>query len=117
MPVVPVPCPCGTGTTEPNPLDCDPVPMCARFRGISGPDTWSLPAGVESFSVHIVCGQVTITDCSGEATQVNEGCGDLEFSAPGTPCAPGVFCTPFTIAIPVDSAVYVNYSAPCGSGV
>lgn len=92
---------------------CQPTPMCARFSGISGPDQWVMPEGTESFSVSIACGPITLTDCSGEVTVINESCGNVQFSAPGTKCAPGVLCAPFTIDIPDGSAVYVSWLEPC----
>lgn len=108
--------PCTPGGPGPGPEPCVPPRMCARFAGISGPDQWSLPDNVESFSLSIVCGPITITDCAGEATVMNEGCGNLQFAAPGGPCAPGSFCTPFTVDIPDGSAVYINWLELCEDG-
>lgn len=112
MAVTVVPCPCGTGTEPPPTFDCDPVPMCARTRGLTGPEVWALPAGVESFAIDIICGPITVTDCTGEATVINE-CGSLQYSAPALGCTPGVFCTPFTVTIPADSQAYIRYVMPC----
>lgn len=97
-------------------VDCTPTPMCARLSGISGPDQWVMPEGVESLNISIVCGPVTITDCSGEVTVLNEACGHLSWSAPPTDCEPGVLCSPFTIDVPENSAVYVNWTEPCQTG-
>ena len=113
MPFTPAPCPCGPGDTPGPGLDCDPVPMCPQFAGLSGPEVWSLPAGVESFTIDVVCGPITITDCQGEVTVVNE-CGSLSYAAPSLGCTPGAFCTPFTLTVPADSAAYVKFLTPCG---
>jgi hypothetical protein len=118
MAVTVVPCAnCGGGSGPgpgPDPAECEPVPMCARFTGISGPDQWSLPADVESFTIDVICGPITVTDCGGEATIVNE-CGSIQFGAPSLGCNPGVFCTPFTVDVPEGSSIYVKYNVPCGS--
>lgn len=95
------------------PEPCTPVPMCARLSGISGPDTWTLPDGAESVTISILCGPVTVTDCGGEATVLNEGCGTLSWTAPSGDCKPGKLCTPLTVDIPEGSAVYVQWTEPC----
>lgn len=95
---------------------CEPVRLCPQLLGISGPDSWSMPEGTESVAVTVACGPVTITDCAGNATVVNE-CGvSLNWSAPGSDCGPGSLCTPFAVDLPEGAAVYINFLSPCDQG-
>jgi hypothetical protein len=88
---------------------------CARLAGISGPDTWSLPDGVDSLNISVVCPPVTVTDCTGEPTVINE-CGNLNWTAPATStCEVRPLCTPFVVDIPDGSAVYIQWTEPCVS--
>ena len=95
---------------------CRPTPMCARLFGLSGPELWSMPEGTESLAVTVACGPVTITDCSGQATVVNECGTGFTWAAPPVDCAPGRLCTPFTVDVPQGSAVYLNLLIPCDMG-
>ncbi|MFE6549663.1 hypothetical protein ACFVHS_14890 [Streptomyces sp. NPDC057746] len=107
------PLPAGAGPC-PNPGDCDPVPMCPQLLGLTGPETWTVPAATESVSVTVACGPVTVTDCAGNATVINE-CGTaFSWSAPGSPCAPGVLCGSLAVDVPDGAAAYIQWSAPCG---
>ncbi|MCF3960619.1 hypothetical protein [Streptomyces fuscigenes] len=109
----PGPLPAGAGPC-PDTADCPPVPMCPQLLGLTGPETWSVPDRTESVSVTVACGPVTVTDCAGNATAINE-CGvGFSWSAPGTPCAPGVLCGSLAVDVPEGSAAYVQWSAPCG---
>lgn len=99
------------------PLPCDPQPVCARFSGVAGPDVWELPEGVESLSVSIICGEgITVTDCAGEQTVMNEGCGTISWSAPQSgSCTPNTLCRPFTVALPEGAAAYFSWiETDCG---
>lgn len=95
---------------------CRPVPMCPQLLGLSGPETWSMPDGTESVAVTVVCGPVTITDCAGNATQVNECGASFTWSAPPTDCAPGRLCVPFTVDVAEGAAVYLTLLGPCDLG-
>lgn len=95
---------------------CRPTPMCPQLLGLSGPETWDMPEGTESLSVTVACGPVTVTDCAGNSTQINECGTTFNWAAPPTECAPGRLCTPFTVAVPDGSAVYINFLAPCDQG-
>lgn len=95
---------------------CRPTPMCPQLLGLSGPETWALPERVESLAITVACGPVTITDCAGNATQVNECGAAFSWSAPPVDCQPGRLCTPFTVDVPEGSAVYLNLLAPCDLG-
>lgn len=95
-------------------VDCDPTPMCARLVGMTGPDQWVMPAGTESINLSVACGPITVTDCSGEATVINECSTSFSWAAPSTRCAPGQLCAPFTVDVPDGSAVYLNFLVPCG---
>lgn len=96
--------------------ECRPAPMCAQLLGLSGPETWTMPEGTESLSINVVCGPVTITDCVGNATVVNECGTGFQWAAPPAECAPGRLCGPFTVEVPEGSAVYVNFLSPCALG-
>lgn len=95
---------------------CRPVPMCPHLVGLSGPDVWELPEDAESLSITVVCGPVTITDCTGQPTVINECGAVFSWSAPAAQCAPGRLCGPVTVDLPEGSAVYINYLAPCSVG-
>jgi hypothetical protein len=111
----PGPLPAGAGPC-PDAVDCEPVPMCPQLLGVTGPETWTIPDGTESVSVTVACGPVTITDCAGNATVINE-CGTaFSWAAPGTPCAPGVLCGAFSVDVPEGAAAYVQWSIPCPPG-
>lgn len=96
-------------TAEP----CVPVPMCARLTSITGPGDWLAPDGIESVSLHVTAGPVTVIDCAGEETALPDGCGTLSWSAPGTSCVPGTLCGPFVVIVPAESTVLVNWLEPC----
>ncbi|MET7809754.1 hypothetical protein ABZT26_02705 [Streptomyces sp. NPDC005395] len=96
--------------------DCRPTPMCPQLLGLSGPELWQLPEGVESLAITVACGPVTITDCAGNATTVNECGAGFSWAAPTGDCAPGSLCTPFSVDVPEGSAVYLNLLAPCDLG-
>jgi hypothetical protein len=90
--------------------------MCPELLGLTGPETWTMPAGTESLSLSVACGPVTVTDCEGNATVVNE-CGTaFSWAAPSTACEPGVLCGPVTIDVPEGSAAYVQWTHPCDAG-
>ncbi|BBA98353.1 hypothetical protein RVR_4501 [Actinacidiphila reveromycinica] len=92
---------------------CQPTVLCPQLLGISGPDSWSMPEGTESVAVTVACGPVTITDCAGNATVVNE-CGTaFQWAAPPSGCQPGALCAPFTVDLPEGAAVYINFLSPC----
>lgn len=95
---------------------CRPTPMCPQLLGLSGPETWSMPDGTESVAVTVACGPVTITDCAGNTTQINECGASFTWSAPPTDCAPGRLCAPFTVDVPEGAAVYLNLLTPCDLG-
>lgn len=95
---------------------CRPVPMCPQLLGYSGPDTWVMPEGTESLAVTVACGPVTITDCAGNTTVVNECGTSFNWAAPAGGCTPGALCGPFTVDLPDGSAVYINFLAPCNLG-
>lgn len=102
---------------EPGPVPCDPQPVCARFSGVAGPDVWELPEGVESLSVSIICGEgITVTDCAGEQTVMNEGCGTISWAAPQSgSCTPNTLCRPFTVELPEGAAAYFSWiETDCG---
>lgn len=108
------------GTTPYTPVgevgecgQCRPTPMCAQLLGLSGPETWTMPEGTESLALTVVCGPVSVTDCAGMSTTVNECGATFTWSAPPTDCAPGRLCTPFTVGVPEGSAVYLNFLTPC----
>ncbi|MFJ3274019.1 hypothetical protein [Streptomyces sp. NPDC086776] len=96
--------------------ECEPVPMCPQLLGITGPDTWTVPAGTESLAVTVTCGPVTITDCSGNATVVNECGAAFNWAATGTRCEPGELCGPVTVDVADEATVYVQWISPCGQG-
>lgn len=106
----PGPPPDGTGQCG----ERSPTPMCAQLLGLSGPETWNMPEGTESVSVAVVCGPVTITDCAGNSTAVNECGTTFQWAAPVTGGgAPPALCTPFTVDVPEGAAVYINLVTPC----
>lgn len=90
--------------------------MCPQLLGITGPDTWTVPAGTESLAVTVTCGPVTITDCSGNATVVNECGTSFNWAATGTRCEPGELCGPVTVDVADGTTVYVQWISPCGQG-
>lgn len=97
--------------------ECRPTPMCPQLVGMSGPDTWVMPEGTESLSINVACGPITVTDCAGNATVVNECGTGFQWSAPTTSaCAPPSLCGPFTVDVPEGAAVYINYLTPCTAG-
>ncbi|WP_309317394.1 hypothetical protein [Streptomyces salinarius] len=96
--------------------ECRPTPMCAQLLGLSGPELWSMPEGTESLAVTVACGPVTLTDCAGNTTTVNECGATFSWAAPPGDCQPGQLCTPFTVDVPEGSAVYLNLLAPCDLG-
>lgn len=112
------------GTTPYTPVgevgecrECRPTPMCAQLVGLSGPETWVMPERTESLSINVACGPITITDCAGNATVVNECGTGFQWAAPPTGgCEPPVLCTPFTVDVPEGAAVYINFVTPCGMG-
>lgn len=94
---------------------CEPVAMCPTLLGLSGPETWTMPEGTESLAVTVVCGPVTVTDCAGNSTVINECGTSFSWAAPAsTGCAPPGLCTPFTVGVPEGAAVYLSFLAPCG---
>lgn len=95
---------------------CRPTPMCPQLLGLSGPETWSMPEGTESLALTVACGPVTVTDCAGMATVINECGASFTWSAPPTECAPGRLCTPFTVEVPEGAAVYLSLLTPCDMG-
>jgi len=111
------------GTTPYTPVgevgecgQCRPTPMCAQLLGLSGPETWSMPEGTESLALTVACGPVTVTDCQGMATTINECGASFSWSAPSTECAAGRLCTPLTVDVPEGAAVYLNLLTPCDMG-
>ncbi|MGW4731831.1 hypothetical protein ACWEQC_22155 [Streptomyces shenzhenensis] len=96
--------------------ECRPVQLCPQLLGISGPDSWTMPDGTESLAVTVACGPVTITDCAGSTTVVNECGTSFQWSAPPGDCQPGSLCTPFTVDLPEGAAVYINFLSPCDQG-
>ncbi|MFF1834232.1 hypothetical protein ACFVXE_08505 [Streptomyces sp. NPDC058231] len=96
---------------------CEPVAMCPQLLGLSGPETWNMPPGTESVSITVLCGPVTVTDCTGAATVINE-CGTaFSWSAPSTnSCEPGRLCDPFTVDLPEGATAYIQWLSPCASG-
>lgn len=95
---------------------CRPTPMCPQLVGLSGPETWTMPEETESLSVTVACGPVTITDCSGNTTVVNECGTTFRWAAPPADCRPGRLCGPVTIDVPDGAAVYINVLTPCALG-
>ncbi|MTE20283.1 hypothetical protein F0L17_14430 [Streptomyces sp. TRM43335] len=95
---------------------CRPTPMCPQLVGLSGPETWDMPEGTESLSITVACGPVTVTDCAGNSTVVNECNTAFRWSAPPGDCAPGRLCGPFTVDVPDGAAVYINFLSPCDLG-
>ena len=95
---------------------CRPTPMCPQLFGLSGPELWSMPEGTESLAVTVACGPVTITDCSGQATVINERGTSFTWSAPPVDCQPGRLCAPVTVDIPEGAAAYINLLIPCDMG-
>lgn len=95
---------------------CRPTPMCPSLVGLSGPEVWEMPERTESISLSVVCGPVTVTDCTGAPTVINECGASFNWSAPATSCAPGELCGPFTIELPEGAAVYINLLSPCDLG-
>lgn len=97
--------------------ECRPTPMCPQLLGLTGPETWVMPEGTESLAITVACGPVVITDCAGNATQVNECGSAFSWSAPATgACEPAALCTPFTVDVPEGAAVYINFMSPCHLG-
>lgn len=97
--------------------ECRPTPMCPQLLGLSGPETWTMPPGTESLAVTVACGPVTVTDCAGNATQINECGTSFSWASPASAsCAPPALCTPFTVDLPEGAAVYINFLAPCDFG-
>ncbi|MGO4757473.1 hypothetical protein AB4212_54220, partial [Streptomyces sp. 2MCAF27] len=95
---------------------CEPAPLCPQLLGLSGPETWAMPEGTESVSLQVACGPVIVTDCAGNATQINE-CGTaLNWSAPPGSCSPSALCTPFTVQVLDGAAAYINFLGPCDQG-
>lgn len=94
---------------------CRPTPMCPQLLGLTGPETWTMPEDTASLSITVACGPVTITDCAGNSTVVNE-CGNFQWAAPPADCAPGRLCTPVTVDVPEGAAVYLNFLTPCTLG-
>ncbi|WP_329368727.1 hypothetical protein OG896_24550 [Streptomyces sp. NBC_00669] len=94
--------------------ECEPVPMCPQLLGITGPEMWTVPAGTESLAVSVTCGPVTITDCSGNATVINECGATFNWAATGTRCEPGQLCGPVTVDVAEGATVYVQWLSPCG---
>ncbi|MEZ7005833.1 hypothetical protein [Streptomyces sp. AD55] len=95
---------------------CRPTPMCARLLGLSGPEVWEMPEGTESLAVTVACGPVTVTDCTGAATVINECGTSFSWAAPSGDCQPGRLCTPLTVTVPEGAAVYLNLLTPCDLG-
>lgn len=111
------------GTTPYTPIgeiaecgQCRPTPMCPTLLGLSGPETWSMPEGTESLAITVACGPVTVTDCRGNATVINECGTGFTWAAPPTECRPGRLCTPLTVDVPEGAAVYLNLLIPCDMG-
>ncbi|MFJ7489685.1 hypothetical protein ACIQZB_00240 [Streptomyces sp. NPDC097727] len=97
--------------------ECRPAPMCPQLLGLAGPETWTMPEGTESLTVTVVCGPVTVTDCAGNATTINECGTSFSWAAPATgACEPAALCSPFTVDVPEGAAVYINFVSPCGMG-
>lgn len=96
---------------------CRPAPMCPRLLGLSGPESWEMPEGTESVSVTVACGPVTIIDCAGNPTRINECGTTFSWSAPPTGgCEAATLCSPFVVDIPADGAAYISFLAPCDLG-
>lgn len=95
---------------------CRPVPMCPQLIGLSGPEVWEMPEGTESVSLNVACGPVTVTDCAGNATVINECGTGFQWAAPPADCRPGTLCTPFTVDVPPGSAAYLTFLTPCTTG-
>lgn len=98
----------------PGAQPCEPVAMCPQLVGLAGPETWEMPDGAESVSLSVVCGPVTVTDCTGHETRINECGANVSWSAPGGGCAPGVLCGPLTVEVPEGAAAYIHLLSPCG---
>lgn len=99
--------------------DCDtcrPTPMCPQLLGLTGPEVWEMPEGTESLAVTVACGPVTVTDCTGMATVVNEPGASFNWAATPGDCAPGRLCRPFTVTVPEGAAVYLTLLTPCDLG-
>lgn len=100
-------------------IDCDecapcrPAPMCPQLLGLSGPETWTMPDGTESLAVTVACGPITVADCAGTATVINERGPTFSWAAAASSCAPGSLCGPVTVEVPDGSAVYVQWLSPC----
>lgn len=95
---------------------CPDVPLCPQLLGLSGPETWTMPEGTESLAVTVACGPVTVTDCAGNATVINECGTSFTWAAPPAECGPGALCGPVTIDVPEGAAVYINFLTPCAQG-
>lgn len=112
------------GTTPYTPVgeigecgQCHPAPMCPQLIGLSGPETWLMPEGTESVSLTVACGPVTVTDCAGHSTQINECGTSFNWGAPSSGgCEPAALCSPFTVDVPDGAAAYITYVSPCGTG-
>ncbi|WP_086778056.1 hypothetical protein [Streptomyces griseus] len=97
--------------------ECRPAPMCPQLLGLSGPETWDMPEGTESLAITVACGPVTVTDCAGNTTVINECGSAFSWAAPSTgACEPAALCSPFTVDVPEGAAVYINFVSPCGMG-
>ncbi|MFE0763691.1 hypothetical protein [Streptomyces smyrnaeus] len=96
--------------------ECRPTPMCPQLLGLSGPETWTMPEGTESLSVTVACGPVTVIDCAGSSTVINECGAVFQWAAPPADCRPGRLCGPFTVDVPTGAAVYLNFLTPCDLG-
>lgn len=95
---------------------CRPAPLCPQLLGLSGPETWTMPDGAESLAVTVACGPITVTDCTGMATVINECGTSFSWAAPPGDCQPGRLCTPFTVDVPEGAAVYLTLLTPCDLG-
>ncbi|MET8746881.1 hypothetical protein [Streptomyces sp. NPDC004728] len=95
---------------------CPDIPLCPQLLGLAGPELWTMPVGAESLAVTVACGPVTITDCAGNATVVNECGASFSWAAPPAECGPGTLCGPVTIDVAEGAAVYLNFLTPCAQG-
>ena len=110
--------PCTSCTDQESPPEpCTPTPMCPGMVGLTGPETWTIPAGTESVHLSVVCGPVTVYPCTGatDGVVINECGTSFSWTAPGTNCEPGVLCTDFAVEVPDGGAAYVTWlAAGCG---
>lgn len=95
---------------------CRPALMCPQLLGLAGPESWTMPEGTESLAVTVACGPITVTDCTGMATVINESGTSFSWAAPPGDCQPGRLCTPLTVDVPEGAAVYLTLLTPCDLG-